>query len=473
LVGSPNIRAFRNAQAKLLGNHRAVGPVPGIWQRCSATVLAATSALTLTAGGLFLVATPAAARVKPVPSATHAKPSPSATHAKPKPLPTLVVKVAVDAETLTPAELSRQIEAADALRADLMRSGADVAATNARLERLSAQANTLLTNIAAARTAQVEAETVAAAEKARLVALGIQTRQAQDQLGHLASDAYVRSGGPLGDMAAMLGALTAPSPDENTDSLSTMQYLVGSRARLFSRLESLRAEQVLTSARAQAATLKAAAAAKVAVEAKATLDGVIVIQRAALAGFQGANAAQVARSAGVRGALLRSEDPAARAADRRLAQALGGQDFRLLLDTSVSCGRTTGSYANGRLPASALCPLYAAPGESLARQSSIGFNAMSNAYQRETGSPLCVTDAYRSYAEQVAVKRARPGLAATPGRSQHGLGLALDLCGGVQNFASPAHLWMKRHAPLYGWFHPAWAEPSGSMPEPWHWEFAG
>ena len=28
-------------------------------------------------------------------------------------------------------------------------------------------------------------------------------------------------------------------------------------------------------------------------------------------------------------------------------------------------------------------------------------------------------------------------------------------------------------AQLYGWLHPAWAEPSGSMPEPWHWEYAG
>jgi hypothetical protein len=31
---------------------------------------------------------------------------------------------------------------------------------------------------------------------------------------------------------------------------------------------------------------------------------------------------------------------------------------------------------------------------------------------------------------------------------------------------------MQHNAPLYGWFHPAWAEPTGTMPEPWHWEFA-
>jgi len=43
----------------------------------------------------------------------------------------------------------------------------------------------------------------------------------------------------------------------------------------------------------------------------------------------------------------------------------------------------------------------------------------------------------------------------------------------VQSFGTAAHVWMQQNAPLYGWYHPAWAEPSGSMPEPWHWEFAG
>jgi hypothetical protein len=89
------------------------------------------------------------------------------------------------------------------------------------------------------------------------------------------------------------------------------------------------------------------------------------------------------------------------------------------------------------------------------------------------GSALCVTEGYRSYSEQVAVKLRLPGLAATPGTSKHGLGLAVDLCGGVQDFANPAHLWLNRWAPLFGWHHPAWAEPSGALPEPWHWEFAG
>lgn len=407
----------------------------------------ASLATTLLAGAVVSAATPASARVQPGPPV-------------------------VAAQTLSSGQLTNQIKAADALRADLMRSGAEVAAANSRLERFSAQANALLASLSAARTAQMDAEIEAATQRARLVELGVQVQGAHDALGQLASDSYISGGGPLGDIAAILAALTSPSPNQNTDSLATVQYLVDARGRLFNRLQSLRSEQVKTSARAQAASSRTAAAAKQAAQAKSALDVVIVNQRAALQGFRVAQTAQVGRAAGLRGALLRSEDAAARAADRRLAQALQGQDFILLMDESSSCGKDSANYPNGRLPARALCPLYAAPGQSLRRDAAMAFNAMSNAYQKQSGSALCVSDSYRSYAEQVAVKLERRRLAAAPGSSQHGLGLAVDLCGGVQNFATPAHLWMQRNAPLYGWFHPAWAEPSGVLPEPWHWEFA-
>jgi len=89
------------------------------------------------------------------------------------------------------------------------------------------------------------------------------------------------------------------------------------------------------------------------------------------------------------------------------------------------------------------------------------------------GTPVCVTDSYRSYAQQVALYRTKPDLAAGPSTSQHGWGVAADLCGGIQDPGSPANTWMKAHAGLYGWFHPAWAEPNGSRPEPWHWEYSG
>ena len=58
---------------------------------------------------------------------------------------------------------------------------------------------------------------------------------------------------------------------------------------------------------------------------------------------------------------------------------------------------------------------------------------MSQAYRRVFGTNICVTDSYRSYTEQVRVFRQRPSLAAVPGTSNHGWGLALDLGCGVQS----------------------------------------
>ncbi|MBC7558965.1 MAG: D-alanyl-D-alanine carboxypeptidase family protein [Dermatophilaceae bacterium] len=403
-------------------------------------------ATALMVGVLFTIASPASARVPPRPAIADA--------------------------ILTPAELTAQLQAAKVLRADLMRSGALVAAANARLELLSAQAGTLLADLAAARRAQSAAESDAALQRTRLVELGQQVQAASSALGQLASDSYMRGGGPLGDMAAILEALTAPAPEQSTNSVATVQYLVNGRTRILNRMDTLRSAQATTSARAALASSLAATASGKSLKAKSALDAVIVDQRKALKGFQSAQLGQISKAADVRGTLLRSEQAVAKVAEMRLAAILAGQDYTVLMTQSSRCGLGRSDFANGMWPAQALCPLYAAPGESLRRSAAQAFNAMSVAYQKQTGSALCVTDGYRSYAEQVAVKKARPGLAATPGTSEHGFGLAVDLCGGVQSFASPAHLWMKRYGPLYGWFHPAWAEPSGSMPEPWHWEFA-
>jgi D-alanyl-D-alanine carboxypeptidase len=421
---------------------RVVAQGAGAGRRCAAVCLATA----LTVGALVTVAGPASARVPPKPS--------------------------VAESVLTPAQLARQLRAAEALRADLMMSGARVAAANSRLEVLAARSGALLAGLSATRKAQVAAESEAATQRTRLVELGLQVQLSTTTLGQLASDSYIRGGGPLGDVAAILEALTAPSAEQSTNSVATVHYLVNARSRLLNRLESLRADQAATSAKAEAASTRATAEATKAATARSALEAVIVDQQAALSGFQAAEATQVGRAAEVRGSLLRSGDASARAADRRLAQTLQGQDYALLMNQSARCGNSQRLFPNGRWPAASLCPLYAAPGQRLRRTAALAFNAMSSAYQKQTGSALCVTDSYRSYAEQVAVKRARPGLAAAPGTSQHGVGLAVDLCGGVQSFGTAAHLWMKRNAPLYGWFHPAWAEPSGGLPEPWHWEFA-
>ena len=117
--------------------------------------------------------------------------------------------------------------------------------------------------------------------------------------------------------------------------------------------------------------------------------------------------------------------------------------------------------------------MWGAPGKLLRSDAAAAMGRLSRAYAAEFGRPLCITDSYRTLAEQVQVYATKPALAAKPGTSNHGWGTATDLCGGVESFGTEQHAWMLAHAPLYGWFHPSWAGPAGSRPEPWHWEFAG
>jgi LAS superfamily LD-carboxypeptidase LdcB len=162
---------------------------------------------------------------------------------------------------------------------------------------------------------------------------------------------------------------------------------------------------------------------------------------------------------------------AARLARAAAARALAAQ--MLSMDHGAAFCRTsdTSGMSNGQLDADALCPLWGAPGHRLRTDASKAFNAMSKYHAKSVGGPVCVTDSYRSYAAQVDVYHRKPGLAAVPGTSEHGWGLAVDLCGGVQTYGTPAFNWMKANGPRFGFHHPAWAEPSGSRPEAWHWEF--
>ena len=136
-------------------------------------------------------------------------------------------------------------------------------------------------------------------------------------------------------------------------------------------------------------------------------------------------------------------------------------------------GRSTSGYANGNIPLSALCPLRYTSGQVLQADAAAAFNRLTDAYRAARGTPICVTDAYRNYATQVRLYATKPSLAAVPGTSNHGWGVAVDLCGGIQDYGTPAYMWMKANAPRYGWIHPAWAEPGGNRQEPWHWEFTG
>lgn len=132
-----------------------------------------------------------------------------------------------------------------------------------------------------------------------------------------------------------------------------------------------------------------------------------------------------------------------------------------------------GGYQNGKIDESKLKEIPWAKGQRLRTDATDQLIKLNTEYKKRFGNDIPITDSYRDYPSQVRTKREKGKMAATPGKSNHGWALALDLGGGIQDFGTAEHKWMKENAPKYGWLHPDWAEPSGSLPEPWHWEYWG
>lgn len=135
---------------------------------------------------------------------------------------------------------------------------------------------------------------------------------------------------------------------------------------------------------------------------------------------------------------------------------------------------TKAQFPNGQLPGSVLCTLWDGDNQ-LRADAAIAIAKLNIAYKQHFGRNLCITDSYRTLSEQYRVKAIKPGLAAAPGTSEHGWGLALDLCGGADHFGTAQYEWLWENGPSYGWRNPDWARPGGSGPtEAWHVEyFAG
>ena len=119
-------------------------------------------------------------------------------------------------------------------------------------------------------------------------------------------------------------------------------------------------------------------------------------------------------------------------------------------------------YGNGKIPANALekvgntsHKLWAPAAESLNKM--IGD-------AKAQGVHIGITDSYRSYSEQVDVARrkglySQGGLAAKPGTSEHGWGMATDL-----DLNNKAQAWMRANGEKYGFVE--------NVPrEPWHWAY--
>jgi len=133
--------------------------------------------------------------------------------------------------------------------------------------------------------------------------------------------------------------------------------------------------------------------------------------------------------------------------------------------------------ANGRLPGDLLrhvtpsCLVYAPAAPSL-------IQLLRDA--AADGIRLVPDDCYRDYEGQVAMRklwcdRGACHMAAVPGTSNHGWAKAVDFGDGRSSltWTSPAYRWLKDNAGRYGWNHAAVFWPTGSVPEPWHWEWVG
>lgn len=72
----------------------------------------------------------------------------------------------------------------------------------------------------------------------------------------------------------------------------------------------------------------------------------------------------------------------------------------------------------------------------MACAASQSLDSLNAAFVGAFGRNLTISGGYRSFSEQVSTKASRGKWAATPGTSNHGWGLAVDLGGGINSFSS-------------------------------------
>lgn len=139
------------------------------------------------------------------------------------------------------------------------------------------------------------------------------------------------------------------------------------------------------------------------------------------------------------------------------------------VECDPSVAENASGHPNGLLPQNALCGLHQ-DGESLRADAAVDFLEMNKAYTEKFGEGMCLTSSYRDLSKQQSLYATKPpGMAAVPGTSNHGWGLAVDLCGGVQNQSSAQFQWLEENSRQWNWFHPQWAYSNPF--EPWHWEY--
>jgi hypothetical protein len=369
--------------------------------------------------------------------------------------------------------------------AELQRQRATVARLQAAMRRQAAGVHDAQQAVQAAAVLAGQALEASAIAVRALQVLQATEQQRQDaltqaeelvahnrrELGQWARAAY-QGGTALGGNPTVTTLLQARNSDDLSSNLAVLRRLGRERGQALVDVEVTQHRADVAAEAAAAASGQAADAAVQATAARQDADGAVNTQRRLL-GIAESSLAQTTNDAG---AATRRQAELRAGAVLAAAQRVGSgviKDNRVTGAVGSCRGAGVEQYPNGRIPLAALCPLRAAAGRYLRADAAYAFDRLTEAYAVQFGTAPCITDSYRSYPEQVSVYARKPNLAAIPGTSNHGWGTALDLCGGIERFGSAQHVWMLLNAPLYGWFHPGWAQQTGSKPEPWHWEFSG
>ncbi|WP_424937773.1 MULTISPECIES: M15 family metallopeptidase [Bacteria] len=136
-----------------------------------------------------------------------------------------------------------------------------------------------------------------------------------------------------------------------------------------------------------------------------------------------------------------------------------------------------GGHKNGYIPAEALTSIPWQSNLALRGDATAALIAMNAEFRSTFGYDIPINDGYRDYAQQVQDKETYGDGAATPGTSNHGWAMAVDIGDTshyVINYSHPIYTWLVANAGKYGWVHPPWARPDGTGPhEAWHWEYWG
>jgi zinc D-Ala-D-Ala carboxypeptidase len=320
---------------------------------------------------------------------------------------------------------------------------------------------------AAAREEAAEARAAEANDRlaeitARLDAAIAKYQREEAQLRTEAREAYKRSTGGVAESEAVIGALLdeeeldvalnrvellrkiasrqADTAAELGDLADEIEAIQAARAEEAEAAEAAADEAITAANAAQAALTKREALAQREAATLEAAEGLVV----ALAEQREDNAASVEA---LTGAVKELEERAAALRVTTTSSAIPGE---------------LAQYGNGRIPAAVLEPI-GRGGHRLWAPAARAFKAMVAA-AGEDGVHIGVTDSYRSFAAQVDVARRKGlysegGLAARPGTSNHGWGLALDL-----DLDGKALSWMRRNADRFGFIE-------DTPREPWHWGF--